>query len=983
MLNIYMKHILFLVFSLFYSGHCHAQSHYFKQYTVEDGLPSSEVYSAFQDSKGYMWFATDAGVSRFNGYEFENFDASDGLTDNTIFLITEDIKGRIWFGSFNCQLSYYKDGKIFPYEHNNVLKDTLNGVNIIWSFTIDTDMNIYIGFEHKGIIQINQKGDLIVLTNNDGNNINIIQKDRRTIFGGSVNANQAPVKFEYKNTNNGISFKQTLKQFDSNQSHISAVRGLNDQTFFQLRSNEIYSFDERDKTLIKLNIEDELASKLRLSLFYDDGLLYVCTHENGVYQCQIKADSLIILNHFFEGISIGRMYKDREGAFWFLSLKNGIYYCPSFLISNEYLSSNIIDVITTVTSNDGYLFIKHKNGLLKKNLVDGEVENLITNPSEYYIPLSYDKTLKKVATYQWQAVRYYKKKTHEELQLKKSYPAKLILSDSNKIYFANNSSFYALEDGLEVFRSNKQESHCTSLFKNGDKIWIGTSDGVKIYYQNKISTPFSSNKFLSSSVTSMERLDATHFLIGTKGFGVLIIENNDVIDIINEDDGLVGDLVRTLHVDDDKTIWVGTNKGLSRIIYQGINKHQVYNLTQKHGLESNEIVGLSSYRNKIYVTTSKGISFFDKTKIKINSISPPIYISKFKVNSKYKSLRKSYTLSYEKNFLQINFEGLSFRNSGDIEYQYRMLGIHSNWISTKSRSIQYQNLPPSEYTFQVRAKNEDGFWSVTPASISITIEPPFWLTWWFISVEIILGILFIYFIFRFRLKQVKSKNEINQKITEADKKAIELELTALRAQMNPHFIFNTLSTIRNAINTLDKNVASNYVVSFGKLIRMVLESSKKPKIELSTEIEMLKLYLDLEAMRFSEKFSYSISIDQEISEDLFYIPAMVIQPFVENAILHGLVPKEADNLTLNLSFSLKNNSEIHCTIEDNGIGREASEKLNTFKNLNKKSLGMQITKERLNLYYKETGKKYSFTIIDVVDEENKPLGTRAIIIFPL
>jgi sensor histidine kinase YesM len=249
---------------------------------------------------------------------------------------------------------------------------------------------------------------------------------------------------------------------------------------------------------------------------------------------------------------------------------------------------------------------------------------------------------------------------------------------------------------------------------------------------------------------------------------------------------------------------------------------------------------------------------------------------------------------------------------------------------------------------------------------------------------VLLGFVSI-FVISFKLRGILAKKKEEQlRLLEKEKlMTVKSELKALRSQINPHFTFNTLSAIRNAINTQEKSVASNYVVSFGKLIRMVLESSKNPTIEIGTEIEMLTLYLDLEALRFSDKFSYSISIDEKISRDSFHIPVMVIQPFVENAILHGLVPKEAQNLNLKISFTLKNEIEILCIIEDNGIGREASRKLNVLKNLNKKSMGMQITQERFDLHYKVTGKKYSFTIIDLIGDENRPEGTRVIIKFPL
>ena len=177
-----------------------------------------------------------------------------------------------------------------------------------------------------------------------------------------------------------------------------------------------------------------------------------------------------------------------------------------------------------------------------------------------------------------------------------------------------------------------------------------------------------------------------------------------------------------------------------------------------------------------------------------------------------------------------------------------------------------------------------------------------------------------------------------------------------------------------------QNAASNYIASFGRLIRIVLETSKKTRIRLNVEIQMLSLYMELEAVRFSNKFSFVITKDKILSEENYYIPSMVIQPFVENAIIHGLIPKKEDKLQLNIDFKLINKNTIICVIEDNGIGRAAAMKV---KKLNEKSMGMQITKERLDLYYKETGKPFSFRVIDLLDQENLPLGTRVEIIFPI
>ena len=182
-----MKKTLLIIFIfIFGSKISYSQSHVYKHYGIEDGLPSSEVYSAFQDSKGYMWFATDAGVSRFNGYEFENFDVSDGLTDNTVFLITEDSKGRVWFGTFNCQLSYYFNDSIYPYQHNNKIAEKMKGNLSLQSFYVDSNENIWMGFLSDGIFKCDKEGKITQLVNLPKNKVSLLKGfkvENTTIWG--------------------------------------------------------------------------------------------------------------------------------------------------------------------------------------------------------------------------------------------------------------------------------------------------------------------------------------------------------------------------------------------------------------------------------------------------------------------------------------------------------------------------------------------------------------------------------------------------------------------------------------------------------------------------------------------------------------------------------------------------------------------------------------------------------------------------------
>jgi LytS/YehU family sensor histidine kinase len=301
-----------------------------------------------------------------------------------------------------------------------------------------------------------------------------------------------------------------------------------------------------------------------------------------------------------------------------------------------------------------------------------------------------------------------------------------------------------------------------------------------------------------------------------------------------------------------------------------------------------------------------------------------------------------------------------------------MLGVDTNWVSTSTRAVQYPTMPPNNYTFEIKAKNEDGIWS-KPRTLSFSIFPPFWFTWWFIGLEILFGIGIISAIFWYREKQNRTKSA-------SEKRMVESELKALRSQMNPHFTFNTLNAIQLAVETSDRLVASKYIGDFAVLIRKVLENSKHSSISLEEEISMLKLYIELEQFRFSNKFLFEIIVEEDLDLNFIRIPAMVIQPFVENAILHGLAPKEGEGkLTLKL---YEKEDAIHCVIEDNGVGRERAMEIKKLKKFSHKSMAMEITEERMDLYNKGLNDAFSIKIIDLKDDNNIPQGTRLELEFP-
>ena len=264
----------------------------------------------------------------------------------------------------------------------------------------------------------------------------------------------------------------------------------------------------------------------------------------------------------------------------------------------------------------------------------------------------------------------------------------------------------------------------------------------------------------------------------------------------------------------------------------------------------------------------------------LDSTKPVVYISKIEINNIDTSIQNMYHLSYNQNYINIQFSGLVNNQPGQLQYRYRLEGFNSDWVYSDVPNAQFGKLPPGDYVFSVFAMDNEGQWSTLPATTAFVISPPFWNSPVFYTSLVILILLILVLALLLGLRQSRKRSEKN-------KQRLMSELKVLRTQMNPHFTFNTLSSIQNYITKNDNDAAIDYLSKFGKLLRSILENTKKTTIPVNDEITALKLYLDLEKLRMNGKFDYEIAIDPEIDADYDQIPSMLIQPYVENSIWHG------------------------------------------------------------------------------------------------
>jgi ligand-binding sensor domain-containing protein/anti-sigma regulatory factor (Ser/Thr protein kinase) len=393
-----------------------------------------------------------------------------------------------------------------------------------------------------------------------------------------------------------------------------------------------------------------------------------------------------------------------------------------------------------------------------------------------------------------------------------------------------------------------------------------------------------------------------------------------------------------------------------------------------HLSESSFVVGM---RNRFAVVNMQGL--------KRNTEIPYAYLTEVTVNEKpvrgnFILERPDLDLKHNENFVSFSFSAISYTLPEGNLFQYRLTGFDPDWINAGDRRFaNYTNIPSGDYIFELQVANNEGNWNTEVYTVPMTIASPWWATWWFRILALCALVTAGVLAYRFRIAQIRKEARLK---TEFDRKIGDVELSALRAQMNPHFIFNCLNSIENYILKNESVKAAEYINDFARLIRLILQNSRSEYVPLKDEVEAIELYLQMESLRFDDKFSYRIDVSSGVETTEIDVPPMLIQPFIENAIWHGLIPKKAPGkITVEIS---QVNGELICTIEDDGIGREKSREVNaSMLKRGKKSMGMLITKNRIDVFNELYHTNATVQIMDLKDEKGNALGTRVELNIPI
>lgn len=956
-----------------------AQNPKYLQFAVNEGLPSNEVYHVLQDSKGYLWFSTDKGVSRYDGYDFTNFTTDDGLTDNTVFFSYEDEEGNIWFLSYSPRLCYYDGQSIKAFRYNASIDGENLERNPKVSFYKEGNV-VYVGTNNRGGYVIDENGKLNMLLEKPGTNV-ITAGNGHLIYkvpGNAVN----------NNVRNQLHvFDETYEYPRSTKLILRLVKD-GDKLYFSDGSN-VFAYDNGHlKHLLKTN-------KTIASLFISKNRsLWISTLAGGVSSYSLLKDTIRLNQTFFNGKSISWITEDHEGGMWFTSLDEGVYYrAPNAGMSPPFLNDLPKEEVREiqVVSKDK-AFVSYADGSIWQ-IEDGTCRNLqikATDPvSLTYNPIAWDARQLQLITVETVG-RYFEQNNNRLISLfeklrNRDYPDDLKFApqirqiktdDLGRVWVGTNDGLYAFKDGqLTNFVNSSSDSASGDkavqvLYKidaigiDGSRVYASAVEGLNRVHANFFEFMGNENELLSSRIDAIGFMNDGSLLLGSRGRGLIFYTDNSIY-VVNRDKGLGSNLINAIEVDATNTIWVGTNKGLNRLIYSEQDV-EVKRVSSAGVLPSSYVNSLASRGEELWIGGLKGLAIVHGNELAINQIAPKLILERLTVNDVNTDMDTTKSFKFEQNTLSFKYTAIGFKSGGQLDYEYRMRGIDQQFRKTRSREVRYNKLPFGDYTFEVRASNEDGYWS-EPLSFHFTILPPFYLRWYFIVFTLGSFLAFVSYVMFRRERRLRESSLFLQR-------SAELELKALRAQMNPHFTFNTLSAIQQYILQNDSVKANDYLSKFASLIRKVLENSRHGRIRLSEELESLEIYISLEKMRFPGKFDHQLKIHPGIDLDGITVPPALIQPFVENAILHGIAHKVGSgNITIEL---IEFSGGVKCIISDDGIGREKAQEIKKNSRKHKVSLGLQITKDRLDLLKESSKDDYGFKTVDLYDNSGKAIGTR-------
>ncbi len=971
-----MRQTLLLLLILIYTSYSFCQKDIrlsYINYTLNNGLPSNELYTVFQDSKGFIWLGSDHGLARFDGKEFKTFTKEQGLTDNGVYGLQETKDGKIIANTFQGGLCV-GDENGFKAINNNGYILNMNKLRK-WRFIIDIDDKIWLNLYNYGVTILDPKKttEFPFFTISDSLDFYFDKNDRYLFFAQNI-------KPEFS--------ASVISGFPGYHAHRFAWKDLpqiyRDPFEANYLNGNVYLNHARD--LVQLPID---RSKPIKRITYPTRITFVKRIENdlwvgliggGIDQYTVSGDSIHLAHHYFANLTITNAIKDKESNYWFSSIQSGVFFVPSIHFQNiafrsdEFNKQRILcfqpdkDYLYACGNAAGqYRIDKNGDFVVIKDKI--KLEDDITDFIVYK-----DSIISNTLITQVFAFNPFFFFSDEKVP----FHTKLISKSPAGVIIAGYGGAVLMDKDLKPLWASQHinfSEKIESLLANDDSTYYLGAKGI-IYHLKKnrqIDTFLHDKNLIDQRIKRISKINHKLLAVTTSSNGILLYDKTTKKLINNIKQGLASRTIEDLYVENDSTWWAATYNGISKINYSyKLNNYNILNLNTRLGLPSNEINCIIKFDDKIWAGTNNGIFRFDEKDLHDFNYTAPVFLTRMLVNNKPVNPDSISSFPFNYNNFEFEFTALSYRSLGKIRYEYRLMGLSDQWFTTEDPNIRFTGLKPGSYILNLRISDPSIYTYSKIISYSFHVRKPYYATTWFIILisAIIIGIVVL--IVALYVNNIVTKSKSKYKILEA-------EQHALRSQMNPHFIFNVLNSIQASILENDKRNAVLFLSKFSVLIRRVLNNSKNPFVNLKEEIDVLRSYLEMEHFRMGDKLNFTIESELPLSSDSYSLPGFIIQPFIENAIWHGISPSEKKG-KIDILFK-EEGGHLICTIVDNGVGINYKSANTTKKGHT--SIALKNIQERFDSLNKYMNIRTSFSIAEVYDDGNNVAGTRATIIFPL
>ena len=1015
----------------------------FENYTPPNGLPSDFIETITQDKYGFIWLGTHNGLLRFDGVQFKTYlhDGTDSnsLPDNDARFVLGDSTGKIWITS-RKGLFYFN----YAHDNFSRVVATGNGqpINFSASPVLDKQNRLWF-YANAGICRMDPQTLAITIIPVKGikdfpfsanrlfstrtGNVWLVGNDGLYFFDDDAGFFQKQAILN----DDGYLLKQGIQNIFE-----ESKRKLWIASFYGL-----YLLDRDSGTIQKFSYVGNNRTDAGISIT-SFGYCLPLTGDS-IFWCTTPYEGLLLFNmhtkkfiksfrqDHYDASSIGGslcywVFSDRDNIIWSSHI-NGLskldwhsqqiksYRIKEMTDSNSMMP--IRKIIADKNSPSNYWLITWNYGVLHYN------KNLNKITKRYRqsagkgssIFFNYDGVYDNHGVL-WigseTGLCYYDQKRDQFINIKPRMPVqsddtiilKILKDDHNNLWLGTNGGlweFNITQNEFKKYRANNDKdsgvvnsSVYTMCFDHNGRLYVGTHTGLYILdtSSGKITamlrpTGNSKTDFNINYIWGIDVDKENNAWVATRGGGLYKFNplNNTYTDF-KFGNGLTTEEVRDVFVDSLQRIWVSSFDGVFKLD-QRTNNFTRY--TPEDGLDNfNVSLGRwSVINNKIYSGSPGAYSIIDPYARKSLTSHFPVWITGIKILNRSvhfspdSSDKITILVNYTENVINFEFAAISYTASSKIKYAYLLEGFDKEWhFAENLRVANYNNLAGGGYTFKVKAMNAEGLWSDRIASVRIQVKPAFWETWWFRLVVAVILAAVIGLLVKKRISNIRKEAMYNEQRAVFRQKLAETEMMALRAQMNPHFIFNCMNIIDGLITDNRKEEAQDFLQKFSKLIRLVLENSQYQLVPLHQDIEALKLYVELEAVRYSHYFKYKFDIDPELIEANYKMPPLLLQPYVENAIVHGLRHKELGEGLLYISMK-KDVSHVSITIEDNGVGRSKAKQFNQENKKPHQPIGMNVTGKRIDLLRMINSGNVDIHIMDL--HAGEETGTRVTIHLPI